>query len=141
MGSSVTKRCKSWEKVPILGSYLKFRGKNLGYLSFILLEAKSGAPTRISGAKYGAKPPNLLIMEVPPWEFLSHVLWVFCSIFGNSCPWGGVLARFICPRGQSFALSLGGEFTLSKEFPGGSSGGWSGLELTYTLFSTVEIKI
>ena len=65
----------------------------------------------------------------------------FCSIFGNNCPWGGVLARFICPRGQSFALSLGGEFTLSKEFPGGSSGGWSGLELTYTLFSTVEIKI
>ena len=56
LGSSVTKRCKSWEKVPILGSYLKFRGQNLGYLSFIFLEAKFGAPTRISEAKFGAKP-------------------------------------------------------------------------------------
>ena len=47
-------REKIWEvlspqnaKVPILGSYLKFRGQNLGYLSLILLEAKSGVPTRI----------------------------------------------------------------------------------------------
>ena len=40
-----------------LGSYLKFRGQNLGYLSFIFLEAKFGAPTRISEAKFGAKPP------------------------------------------------------------------------------------
>ena len=31
-GSSVTKRRKSWEKLPILESYLKFRGQNLGYL-------------------------------------------------------------------------------------------------------------
>ena len=54
LGSSVTTRRKSWEKVPILGSYLKFRGQNLGYLSFILLEAKFGAPTRISEAKFGA---------------------------------------------------------------------------------------
>ena len=67
MGSSVTKRSKSWEKVPILGSYLKFRGQNLGYLSFILLEAKFGAPTRISEAKFGAKPPRPPNMEVPPW--------------------------------------------------------------------------
>ena len=57
LGSSVTKRRKSWEKVPILGSYLKFRRQNLGYLSFILLEAKFGAPTRISEAKFGAKLP------------------------------------------------------------------------------------
>ena len=57
LGSSVTKRRKSWEKVPILGSYLKFRGQNLGYLSFIFLEAKFGAPTRISEAKFGSKPP------------------------------------------------------------------------------------
>ena len=68
MGSSVTKRRKSWEKVPILGSYLKFRGQNLGYLSFIFLEAKFGAPTRISEAKFGAKPPRPSNMEVPPWE-------------------------------------------------------------------------
>ena len=29
---------------------------NLGYLSFIFLEAKFGAPTKISEAKFGAKP-------------------------------------------------------------------------------------
>ena len=61
LGSSVTRRRKSWEKVPILGSYLKFRGQNLGYLSLIFLEAKFGAPTRISVANFGAKPPDLLI--------------------------------------------------------------------------------
>ena len=67
LGSSVTKRRKSWEKVPILGSYLKFRGQNSGYLSFIFLEAKFGAPTRISEAKFGAKPPpDLLIWKYPP---------------------------------------------------------------------------
>ena len=66
LGSSVTTRRKSWGKVPILGSYLKFRGQNLGYLSFIFLEAKFGAPTRISEAKFGAKPPDLLIWKYPP---------------------------------------------------------------------------
>ena len=65
LGSSVTTRCKSWEKVPILGSYLKFRGQNLGYLSFIFLEAKFGAPTRISEAKFATKPPDLLIWKHP----------------------------------------------------------------------------
>ena len=34
-------------------------------LSFIFLEAKSGAPTRISEAKFRAKPPDLLIWEYP----------------------------------------------------------------------------
>ena len=58
LGSSVTTRRKSWEKVPILGSYLKFRGQNLGYLSLIFLEAKFGAPMRISEANFGAKPPS-----------------------------------------------------------------------------------
>ena len=57
LGSSVATRRKSWGKVPILGSYLKFRGQNLGYLSFIFLEAKFGVPTRISEAKFGANPP------------------------------------------------------------------------------------
>ena len=70
LGSSVTKRRKSWEKVPILGSYLKFRGQNLGYLSFIFLEAKFGAPTRISEAKFGAKPPDFLIWKYPPGNLL-----------------------------------------------------------------------
>ena len=30
LGSSVTTRRKSWERIPILGSYLKFIGQNLG---------------------------------------------------------------------------------------------------------------
>ena len=74
--SPVTERRKSWEKVPILGSYLKFRGQNLGYLSFIFLEAKFGAPTRISEAKFGSNPPpppRPPDMEVPSWEFTSGV--------------------------------------------------------------------
>ena len=73
LGSSVTKRRKSWGKVPILGSYLKFRGQNLGYLSFIFLEAKFGAPTRISEAKFGAKPPDLLIWKYPPGQTADDV--------------------------------------------------------------------
>ena len=71
LGRSVTTRRKSWEKVPILGSYLKFRGQNLGYLSFMFLGANFGAPTRISKAKFGAKPSDLLIWKFPPGlEFL-----------------------------------------------------------------------
>ena len=66
LGSSVTTRRKSWEKVPILESHLKFRGQNLGYLSLIFLEAKFGAPTRISEANFGTKPPRPTNMEVPP---------------------------------------------------------------------------
>ena len=73
LGSSVTTRRKSWGKVPILGAYLKFRGQNLGYLSFIFLEAKFGAPTRISEAKFGAKPPDLLIWKYP----LGNTVWVY----------------------------------------------------------------
>ena len=57
LGSSITTRCESWEKVPVLGSYLKFRGQNLEYLSFMFLEAKFVAPTRISEAKFGGKTP------------------------------------------------------------------------------------
>ena len=64
-GSSVTTRRKSWEKILILGSYLKFRGQNLGYLLPILLEAKFGAPTRILEAKFGTKLPDLLIWKYP----------------------------------------------------------------------------
>ena len=66
LGSSVTTRRKNWEKVPILGSYLKFIGQNLGYLSLIFLVAKFGAPLRISEANFGAKPPYLLIWKHPP---------------------------------------------------------------------------
>ena len=42
----------------------------MGYLSLIFLEAKFAAPIRISEANFGAKPPRLPNMEVPPWDFL-----------------------------------------------------------------------
>ena len=67
---------------------------------------------------------------------VSCVVGFFCWIFENNSPAGGALALFLCPRGKGLALSLypgGGEFALSKKFPGGWSGGWSGLELTDTL--------
>ena len=67
LGSSVTTRRKSWEKVPILGSYVKSRRHNLGYLLFIFLEAKFGTPTRISEAKFWAKPSDLLTCKYLPW--------------------------------------------------------------------------
>ena len=47
--------------IQILGSYLKFKGQNLGYLSPIILEAKFGALTQILKANLGAKPPDRLI--------------------------------------------------------------------------------
>ena len=49
----------------ILGSYLKFKGKNLGYLSPIIWKTKFGVLTRISEANFGAKP-RLYNIEVPP---------------------------------------------------------------------------
>ena len=80
LGSSVTKRRKSLGKVQILVSYLKFRGQNLGYLSFVCLEAKFGALTRISEAKFGAKPPRPPNMEVPSppetWGYIKLVSYV-----------------------------------------------------------------
>ena len=63
--SSVTTRRKSWEKIPILGSNLKFRWQNLGYLSPVFLEAKIGAPTIILEANIEAKSPDLLIWKNP----------------------------------------------------------------------------
>ena len=46
--------------------YLKFKGKNLGYLSAIFLEAKFGAPIRISEANIWGQAPQPLNMEAPP---------------------------------------------------------------------------
>ena len=53
------------------GLYLKFKGQNLGYLSPIFLEAKIGAPTGISKAKFGPSRPTPY-MEVPPWDIGSN---------------------------------------------------------------------
>ena len=83
LGSSGTAIHKNWDIIPsmqektvhdnsqrsttqILGSYLKFKRQNLGYLSSTSLEAKFGALTRISEANVGAKPPQLPNLEVLP---------------------------------------------------------------------------
>ena len=60
----ITRRI-SWGKIAILESNLKFRGQNLGYLSPTFLEAKFGAPTKISEANFRAKLPALLIWKYP----------------------------------------------------------------------------
>ena len=51
----------------ILGSYLKFKRQNLGYLAPIFLEAKFGAPARISEANFGGPTlPPTPNMKAPP---------------------------------------------------------------------------
>ena len=52
LGISVTIRHKSWGKIPLLGSSESQR-------------AKFGAPTKISEANFGAKPPQPVNMKVP----------------------------------------------------------------------------
>ena len=70
LGSSVTTKRKSWQRITILATFgvsLKFKGQNLGYLSPIFLEAKFGAPTRISGKLCGQVPrsPNTEVLPPP----------------------------------------------------------------------------
>ena len=51
---------------------------------------------------------------------------VFAGFLKIIAPGGGVLARFLCPRGRGFALSLcpgGGEFARSENSPGVCPGG------------------
>ena len=55
MGGGLTPDIKFGERVPILGSYLKFKGQNLGYLSPVFWRQNLGLPPW---------PPN---MEVNPW--------------------------------------------------------------------------
>ena len=86
LGRSVTTRRKSWEKVPILGSYLKLRGQNLGYLSLKFLEVKFGAPTRVSEANFGVKRPDLPIWKCPSWVYLQGLKFQFLvSLRGCFC--------------------------------------------------------
>ena len=89
LGSSVTTRLKSWEKIPILESYLKVREQNLGYLSPIFLEAKFGAPTRISEANFWVNPPpRPPHMEAPPGDMsttlFDNVVFVFFHVMETS---------------------------------------------------------
>ena len=69
MGSSGTtyKRQKLQQNPRILGSYLKFKGQNLGYLSPIFLETTFGDRMQISEANFGVKLPDPPDMKVSPW--------------------------------------------------------------------------
>ena len=69
------KDTKVGKKYQFWGQYLKFRGQNLGYLSFIFLEANLGLQQEFQRQNLGPsppppRPPN---MEIPPWEFTSGV--------------------------------------------------------------------
>ena len=58
LGSLVTTRGKNWNKIAILGSYLKFKGQILGNLSPVIFECKIWGSTPNSEANFGAKPPH-----------------------------------------------------------------------------------
>ena len=76
---------------------------------------------------------------------ISVSCFVFFSwIFENNCLGGGILARFFCPRGRGFALSLCpgvANSPFQKNSPGVGPGGWSGLELTDTLIKELGNNI
>ena len=67
------KDTKVGKKYQFWGQYLKFRGQNLGYLSFIFLEANLGLQQEFQRQNLGPSPPRPPNMEVPPWEFTSGV--------------------------------------------------------------------
>ena len=64
---------------------MRFKGQNLGYLSPIFLEAKFGAPTRISEANFGAKPPSPRPPYMEVLVQLTHFRsgFVYIDIEGN----------------------------------------------------------
>ena len=68
----------------------------------------------------------------------------FAGFLKIIAPGGGDLARFFCPRGRDFALSLcpgGWGICPFKKFPGAlPGGGWSGLELTDTLWLSMTTE-
>ena len=82
LGSYVTTRRKSWEKVPILGSYLKFRGQNLGICHLCFWRQKFGLQQEFQRQNLGQapRPPN---MEVPPWD-LAGLLWPLLIILSRN---------------------------------------------------------
>ena len=93
LGSSVTTRRKSWEKILILGPYLKFKGQNLRYLSPIFLESKFGAPTRISEVNFGAKPP-------PP------DLLIWKTLLGKCCCYGELYDEISCGNVRDLNINI-----------------------------------
>ena len=68
LGSSVTTRRKSWEKIPILGVISEIQRAKFAVFVTYIFGDKLWDPTRISEANYGAKPPRPPNMEVPLWD-------------------------------------------------------------------------
>ena len=66
LGSSVNTRLKNWEKVQILGSYLKFRGQNLGYFVTYIFRGKIWGSNKNFRGKFWGHAPDLLIWKYPP---------------------------------------------------------------------------
>ena len=62
----------------ILGSSLKLRGQNLGYLSPIILKAKFGTLTRFQRQILGPSPLPPPNMEVPPWVRMQALCLQMC---------------------------------------------------------------
>ena len=73
LGSSVTTRRKRWEKVPILGSYLKFRWQNFGVYVIYIFRGKIWGSNKNFRGKIWGQAPRPSNMEVPPWGILLPV--------------------------------------------------------------------
>ena len=73
-----------------------------------------------------SKHISILVLTVSHNFYL--MFYFFCWIFKNSCPRGGVLARFFCHRGGGFTLSQypGVGNSPFQKVPGGLSGGGGG---------------
>ena len=81
--SFVTTRHKTWEKIPILGSYLKFREQSFGYLSNIFLKAKFRAPIRILEANFGAKFWSQALFDFLTWKYPLGSEWSIRNLWRN----------------------------------------------------------
>ena len=65
------KDTKVGKKYQFWGQYLKFRGQNLGYLSFIFSEGNLGLQQEFQRQNLGpSPPPDLLIWKYPPGNLL-----------------------------------------------------------------------
>ena len=74
LGSSVTTRCKSWGKVPILGSYLKFRGKIWGICHLYFWRQNLGLQQEFQRQILGPSPPTFWYGSTPLGLELGSVL-------------------------------------------------------------------
>ena len=97
-----------------LWSYQKFKGQNLGSLSPIFLEAKSGALTRISETNVGAKPLRPLNMEIlplgatppPPQRVQDRFLGISHYTVPKKCQTNTLISCIHCAKSQEIVRIL-----------------------------------